>query len=360
MKRILTLAFLFATSFVFGQAPQAINYQGIARDLTGNPLISQAIGLQLTIHNSSATGPVDYQETFAVTTNQFGLYAVQIGRGAPVSGTFSSIAWGTVSHYLEVAMDPTGGNAYVAAGTSELISVPYALYAETSGMGGPTGATGPTGIVGATGAIGVTGPLGATGTVGATGATGSTGLTGANGATGTTGLMGATGTAGADGATGATGATGTAGATGATGTGGSGSNGFLAGNFSGTGPMVNGQLLNYDWEVYDDGNNYNPATSTYTAPATGVYHFDMNILFLGNLPAGTQYGSQVYVNGSNMYTFYHSVPGGSAGEQCSVQGGVTLKLNSGDLVNLHFWGTNGVVTEQNGGNTVGWSGFRVY
>jgi len=136
--------------------------------------------------------------------------------------------------------------------------------------------------------------------------------------------------------------------------------GFLAGNLANQGPLSNGDLLVYNSEIYDDGNNYTPATSTYTAPATGVYHFDMNILFLGNLPANTQYGAMFYVNGINTYTYYHSVPNVVGGEQCSVQGGVTLKLNAGDAVTVHFWGTTGVANSQNGGNTVGWSGYRVY
>ena len=200
MKRILTIALAIWASLAFAQAPQAINYQGIARDLTGNPLINHAIGLQMTIHNTSPIGPVDYQETFTVNTNQFGLYTVQIGRGTIVSGTFPAIAWGTSSHFLEVGMDPNGGNSFVAAGTSELISVPYALYAETSGNGagpiGPTGATGTNGVDGATGAQGIQGLTGNTGADGATGAQGIQGLTGntgADGATGAQGIQGLTG-----------------------------------------------------------------------------------------------------------------------------------------------------------------------
>ncbi len=220
ITRLLLIAFVCAASNLFGQAPQAINYQGIARDLLGNPLASQAIGLQLTVHSTSATGPTVYQETFSVTTNQFGLYAVQVGRGTPVSGTFSAISWGTDSHFMEVAMDPTGGNAYVAAGTSELISVPYALYAETSGTGGPagpTGANGATGAAGADGATGAQGVAGATGADGATGAQGIQGLTGATGADGATGAQGIQGLTGLTGATGAQGIQGLTGLTGATG-----------------------------------------------------------------------------------------------------------------------------------------------
>jgi hypothetical protein len=231
MKFRLFFAAMLIAAALQAQAPQAINYQGIARDLAGTAITNQPIGVRLSVRSGSITGTVVYQETFAVSTNQFGLYALQVGRGTVVSGTFSSIAWGTAPHFLEVEMDITGGTNYIAAGTSELISVPYALYAETAGNvtpgpTGPTGANGATGPTGANGANGATGATGANGTNGTNGATGATGATGAAGANGATGATGANGTNGTNGVTGATGATGAAGANGATGaTGANGTNG---------------------------------------------------------------------------------------------------------------------------------------
>ncbi|HEU4717156.1 MAG TPA: collagen-like protein [Bacteroidia bacterium] len=168
MKRHFLFLFLIAASTAFAQAPQSVTYQGIARDLLGTPLTNQALGLELTIHQGTPTGTITYQETFSTVTNQFGLYTVQMGGGTPVTGTFSAINWANGPYFLETGMDITGGNNYVSAGTSQLLSVPYALYAETSGNGpaGPTGATGPTG---STGAAGVTGPTGAAGASGTTG-----------------------------------------------------------------------------------------------------------------------------------------------------------------------------------------------
>ncbi len=219
MKNIFTLSFLLVTSFLFSQAPQAVNYQGIARDGVGNALANQLLGLELTIHSGSPTGTIVYQETFSPTTNQFGLYTVQMGMGTPVTGTFSSISWGTNSYYLEIGMDITGGNNYVSAGTSQLISVPYALYAQTSGSStaGPTGPTGAVGNTGLTGPIGPSGAVGATGPTGGTGNTGLTGATGPSGGTGNTGLTGPTGPSGGTGNTGLTGPTGPSGGTGNTG-----------------------------------------------------------------------------------------------------------------------------------------------
>ncbi len=210
---LLTICCVLVGLNLMAQAPDLVNYQGVARNSAGNALVTQSIGLRLTVHQTTATGTTVYQETHNPTTNQFGLFNVQIGGGTPVSGTFSSISWGTDLYYLEVEMDENGGTAYSQMGTSQLISVPYALYAKNSGSStpGPTGPTGPTGPAGANGA---------TGSTGATGATGPTGPAGTNGVTGpqgSTGLQGATGPAGAQGPTGPTGATGANGVQGPTG-----------------------------------------------------------------------------------------------------------------------------------------------
>ncbi len=151
------------------------NYQGVARDNGGNVLANQNVGLQLSVLSGSISGTVEYSESHTVTTNDFGLFNVAIGSGTPVSGSFSGIDWGASSHYLKVEMDPAGGTAYQNLGTSQLLSVPYALYAESSGTGGATGPTGPTG---ANGSVGATGPTGVDGATGADGATGPTGATG--------------------------------------------------------------------------------------------------------------------------------------------------------------------------------------
>jgi hypothetical protein len=210
---IFTLA-LFAKSFA--QVPQAVNYQGVARNAAGKPYPNQNVALQISIHANTANGTIVYKEAHAATTNTIGLYALQIGRGTATVGTFSAIAWGTSTFYMEVEMDINGGTNYVGAGTTELISVPYALYAQTAGssMPGPQGPQGPIGLTGATGPQGPIGVAGATGSVGATGATGPQGPQGLTGATGPQGPIGLTGAMGSVGATGSTGPQGLTGATG--------------------------------------------------------------------------------------------------------------------------------------------------
>ena len=318
MKRVFTISFLLVAISVFAQAPQAINYQGIARDGSGNPLMSHLLGLELTIHGGSTIGPIVYQETFSPTTNQFGLYTVKIGMGTPVTGNFSTISWGTNSYFLEVGMDITGGNSYVSAGTTQLISVPYALYAETSGSSiqGPTGltgangatgnvgATGLTGVTGATGnvgAVGLTGATGATGNVGATGLTGATGNVGPTGLTGPTGNVGATGFAGPTGPqgniglTGPTGATGINGATGATGA--TGVTGNLSSQFcraymnTGAQSILTGGYVNFNSDL-SQGITFSGGT-TFTLSSSGTYLISCS---LSDASSGTfKFG--IYQNG---------------------------------------------------------------
>src|SRR5579862_7144600 len=84
---------------LFAQVPQAVNYQAIARDASGNILPNQAVGLRFTIMDGYNPGSPEYQETQTATTNQFGLFTVQIGNGTPVFGTFPGINWPSVIVY---------------------------------------------------------------------------------------------------------------------------------------------------------------------------------------------------------------------------------------------------------------------
>jgi hypothetical protein len=127
---LFTLA-LFLSVGMFAQAPEAINYQAVARDGLGNPMISQVLIVIYEIRQGSSTGPVVYSETQSPTTNQFGLFTTEIGNGTPTFGTFSGIAWGTSTFYLQVTVN---GNALTA---TQLLSVPYALFSKTSGNGPP-------------------------------------------------------------------------------------------------------------------------------------------------------------------------------------------------------------------------------
>ncbi|MBX7201562.1 MAG: hypothetical protein K1X77_00680 [Bacteroidia bacterium] len=198
---------LFAVQFLQAQTPVpgGINYQAIARNANGGVYVNKAVSVRITVLQDNNPGTVQYTETHAVTTNGFGLFNLKIGGGTPESGTFDDITWTTANQYIKVEVDIDGGTNYVDMGTSELLSVPYALYAETSGNSGsvgPEGPAGPAGPAGAKGDKGDKGDAGATGPAGATGAQGPAGPAGAKGDKGDKGDAGATGPAGATGAQG--------------------------------------------------------------------------------------------------------------------------------------------------------------
>ena len=114
--------------------PLLLNYQGVARSTTGAPLADQNISLQLSIIDGSPGGTTQYKETQNTTTNAYGLFVVKIGAGTVVSGTMSAVTWSAANKYLDVQMDPTGGSSYTDLGTTELVSVPYALSTPWSGL----------------------------------------------------------------------------------------------------------------------------------------------------------------------------------------------------------------------------------
>ncbi|MBK9329410.1 MAG: hypothetical protein IPM95_08890 [Sphingobacteriales bacterium] len=125
--------YLIAVTFVtivYAQTPQAVNYQAVARDNSGTPLANTALGVKISILSGSSSGTLVYSESFADTTNQLGLFNIEIGRGSVLSGTFASINWGVNTYFAKVEIDPSGGTTYQLLGTSQLLSVPYALYAE--------------------------------------------------------------------------------------------------------------------------------------------------------------------------------------------------------------------------------------
>ena len=179
MKKATTL---FATLFsllIYAQSPHQFKYQAVARNSSGAELSNSSISVKVNIHQGVVAGAVLFTETQSVTTNLFGLFSFNIG-----SVTAMVIDWSTGPYFLETQID--FGAGFVSMGTSQLLSVPYALYAETAGntLQGPTGATGTTGATGS----------GLTGATGATGITGPTGITGATGATTGWSLTGNTGT----------------------------------------------------------------------------------------------------------------------------------------------------------------------
>ncbi len=230
MRKILNTLFLtMLVVIAVAQAPGKMNYQAVVRNASGQTVANgTAVKLRFTIHDGTAGGTTVYTEVISTTANQFGLVSTEIGTG----GNLGVVNWGGGAKFLQVETDISNSGTYTDMGTSQLLSVPYALYAANSAPGpqGPQGVTGPQGTAGTPGAVGaqgntgvagpqgVTGPTGVTGAGGgATGATGPQGLQGVTGDTGPAGTQGVAGTPGAQGTAGATGVTGPTGPTGAQG-----------------------------------------------------------------------------------------------------------------------------------------------
>jgi hypothetical protein len=132
MKKLYTiLAALLLTASAFAQAPEKMSYQAVVRD-SGDALVtSQPVGMQISILQTTATGTAVYVETQTPTTNVNGLVSLEIGTGSVVSGDFTTIDWSTDSYFIKTETDPAGGTTYTITGTSQLMSVPFALYAKT-------------------------------------------------------------------------------------------------------------------------------------------------------------------------------------------------------------------------------------
>ncbi len=166
MKKIYILvASICLSGQLFAQAPQKMSYQSVVRNASNSLVTSSAVGMQISVLQGSATGTVVYAETHTTTTNANGLATIQIGSGTLVSGDFSTIDWANGPYFLKTETDPTGGTSYFVSGTTQLLSVPYALYAENSGssIAGPQGPQGATGLTGAQGIQGVQGVPGTAG-----------------------------------------------------------------------------------------------------------------------------------------------------------------------------------------------------
>lgn len=134
MKKILlSLGIMLGLFLGHAQAPEKMSYQAIMRNGSGQLLINQSIAIKVSVLQGSPAGTLVYSERLTGNTNANGLISMEIGTGTVLSGTFSTIDWPTGNYYLKTETDPAGGTNYTIAGTSQLLSVPYAMYAKSAG-----------------------------------------------------------------------------------------------------------------------------------------------------------------------------------------------------------------------------------
>ena len=133
MKRLNTLlTAILLTNMVWAQAPEKMSYQAVIRGTDNILYTNQDVGMQIGILQGSASGDLLYLENHTPTTNKNGLISIEIGAGSSVSGSFADIDWSKGPYFILTMTDPTGGTNYSITGTSQLLSVPYALHAQTA------------------------------------------------------------------------------------------------------------------------------------------------------------------------------------------------------------------------------------
>lgn len=131
-KLFYLLCILWISNNIYSQAPQAFNYQAVVRNKTGEVLKAQPLEVQIAILSDQPQGPAVYQETHTITTSDAGTISLQIGKGTPLQGKFEEIDWASgKSYFMNTAF--TLNNEKITLGAVQILSVPYALYAQHSG-----------------------------------------------------------------------------------------------------------------------------------------------------------------------------------------------------------------------------------
>lgn len=135
-KNILLFICMCLCTLIYAQTdkmPQAISYQAVARDAAGKVLTEKSIGVKVEILKGSTRGSAVYSETHKPKSSTTGTITLLIGQGTASTGTFTNINWGADTYYLQLSMDIQGGSDYKVASTTQMLPVPFALYAAKAG-----------------------------------------------------------------------------------------------------------------------------------------------------------------------------------------------------------------------------------
>ncbi|MBN1185003.1 MAG: hypothetical protein JXB49_22145 [Bacteroidales bacterium] len=131
-KSVVILVLVFFTLTLFAQSPQKMSFQSLIRDNDENPIVEKVIGVKLSILKDYEDGAIEFSEIHKTTTNKNGLMTLEIGNGTAVKGALGEVNWSEGNFYFKIEIDPEGGTNYLLSSTTQVMSVPYALYAEDS------------------------------------------------------------------------------------------------------------------------------------------------------------------------------------------------------------------------------------
>jgi len=129
--KIVIISSIFLSLSSYAQAPQKMSYQAVLRNANNTLVSNTPVAIKVSVLQGSASGTAVYVERHTLTTNINGLATFEIGSGTIISGSFATINWASGQYFVKTETDPAGGTNYTISGTSQLLSVPYALYAKT-------------------------------------------------------------------------------------------------------------------------------------------------------------------------------------------------------------------------------------
>jgi uncharacterized protein (TIGR02145 family) len=127
-KLSLLVCMVLLSIHAMAQAPEKMSYQAVIRNSSNNLLVNQSVGMRISIVRGSVNGNIVFEEGQTAVTNSNGLVSIEIGGGTLLSGNFQTINWGNGPYFLKTETDPNGGNNYSITGTTQILSVPYALF----------------------------------------------------------------------------------------------------------------------------------------------------------------------------------------------------------------------------------------
>ena len=139
MKTLFTFLVLLSAVMLYAQAPQKMSYHALIKNESDGVFKNKNITLKTSIRYGSPDGEPVFIELHQASTSKSGIVSVSIGAGENVMGTFEEIDWGKGNYFITSEADLDGDNIFSEISIQELLSVPYAFYAEHSKNAGPEG-----------------------------------------------------------------------------------------------------------------------------------------------------------------------------------------------------------------------------
>ena len=136
---IMLVAIIVLSQWAGAQEENGIAYQTIIRDTSGNAISDSQVTIKLSILQSTLTGAEVYAETQQNTTTSTGSVSLVIGTGEVINGSFDGIDWGNDTFFLKAEVDTEGSGIFTELGTTQFLSVPYALNASSVTLTSPNG-----------------------------------------------------------------------------------------------------------------------------------------------------------------------------------------------------------------------------